>query len=88
MTIDLGQPSPEIESRIGEEVHFIADTIAQDDKNIAIGVKTDIPSRNKIKHITIAVNRSAGGKPALSNILKDWNPIPPIYLSGQIAINK
>lgn len=87
MTIDLGKPSPDIEARIGEEVHLIADKIAQDDKNIAIEVKTDVPSRNKIKHITIAVNRSAGGKPALSNMLTDWKAMPTIYLSGRIEIN-
>jgi len=87
MTIALGNPSPEIEARLGEEVHLIADTFAQDDKVIAIGVKTDIPSKNKIKHITIAVNRLAGGKPVLSNSLTDWHPMTPIYLSGQIAVN-
>jgi hypothetical protein len=50
----------------------------------AVKVVTDVPSKNELKHITLA--HHAGVKPKTSNEIVDWEDIPvPIHLSGQIA---
>ena len=51
---------------------------------VAVGVSSPIPSKNEIKHITLAVNRKNGGKPFLSNKLKQWSPTNPLTLKGII----
>ena len=86
MTINMGPSSKGPASgRVGEEINFIAKEIAEDDKVIAIGLQNDLPTINKKPHVTIAVNRSAGGKPVMSNNLTNWQQLPtPIYLSGTI----
>ena len=43
---------------------------AKNDKVLAVEVQTDVPSENKIKHVTIAT--SPTGKPGESNDLTDW----------------
>jgi len=60
-------------------------SLGQDDKVMAAGVNTNVPSKNQIKHITIAVNRAGGGKPFHSNKLENWTPTQPIELHGTIA---
>jgi hypothetical protein len=47
---------------------------AIDDKVMAVGVE-GYPTMNAKAHITIAVNRNAGGKPVMSNNLTDWKEI-------------
>lgn len=85
MTINLGsaEESP-VRNRIGEHVSLIANKIARDDRVIAVGVDTDVPSKNPVKHITLAVNVVNGGKPMMSNELQNWQAIPPIQLRGTI----
>jgi hypothetical protein len=52
---------------------------------MAVGVQTEVPSVNSKKHITIAVNRKAGGKPFMANKLVVWKPVPKeIHLSGVV----
>lgn len=57
---------------------------ACDDKVCAVKVETSVPSKNKIKHITLGVNREAGGKPVMSNNLTDWQEVSPVVLLGTI----
>ena len=45
-----------------------------DDKVMAVGVE-GYPTNNKKAHITVAVNRTAGGKPMMSNNLSDWKKV-------------
>jgi len=76
MTINMGASKyPEL---VGVEGSAKAVSIAIDHELgvMAIGVESDTPSDNKIKHITLAVNRSVGAKPFMSNKLKEWNPLP------------
>lgn len=90
MTINMGPiDKGPIKDRkfIGTSVEVEVDAIAADDKVIAVRVKTPIPSNNKIKHITVAVNRTNGGKPVMSNDLTDWQPLEPITLFGTIEEN-
>jgi hypothetical protein len=84
MTINIGNASEHIKNMIGQNVQLEAVTLAFDDKVVAVGVSTDVPSDNEIKHITVAVNYKNGGKPYLSNQLTNWEPIPTIKLSGII----
>ena len=34
-----------------------------DDKVCAVRIESSVPSKNAVKHITLAVNKEAGGKP-------------------------
>jgi hypothetical protein len=49
-----------------------------------------IRSDNKIAHITLAVDRANGGKPVMSNNLKDWKNLPygltNIQLYGRLKV--
>ena len=55
---------------------------SKNEKTLAVEVKTDVPSNNKIKHITIAT--SPEGKPGDSNDLTDWIRIPEFTLHGTV----
>ncbi len=42
-------------------------------------------SKNKIPHVTMAVNINSGGKPVMSNDIKDWKMLEtPIKLVGEV----
>jgi hypothetical protein len=87
MTINLGQikNGPVAPDLLGQTVELVVKTIAKDDLVVAVGVETDIPSKNKIKHVTLAVNRKNGGKPNMSNFLTDWQPVDKVLvLQGQV----
>lgn len=84
MTINMG-PFKGPRELIGRTVKLEAVTFAMDDKVLAVGVKTEIPSTNSVAHITVAVNRANGGKPVMSNALVDWMPLPhTLSLEGTI----
>lgn len=72
---------------LGTSIELEVESIAANEKVLAVGVKTDLPSVNKRKHITVAVNRAAGGKPVMSNDLTDWQAMQPILLFGTIQEN-
>jgi hypothetical protein len=89
MTVNLGPaakgPAPHL---LGEEVRMRVVALGRDDKVVAVKVKTDAPSINEVKHVTLAVNRAAGGKPFDSNKLKDWKELEPefqIELTGVVT---
>jgi len=88
MTINMGaaEKGPAA-SLLGTEVQLVANTLAQDETMgiMAVGVETNIPSSNQIKHITLAVNRAVGAKPFFSNKLKNWVPTTPMPLTGVVA---
>jgi len=86
MTINMGSPDkgPAAEL-VGQEAPLTVNTQAQDELVMAAGVELPIPSSNEIKHITVAVNREAGGKPFFSNKLTHWKSISPITLKGVVT---
>lgn len=87
MTCSMGSLENSIAKNfIGQKVELIVRTIAQDDLVMAVGVETIVPSINRIKHITVAVNRKNGGKPFLSNNLKNWEPISELKLEGFVQV--
>lgn len=83
MTINMGDPSKgPAEKWLGQKVEITVISHAKDELVEAVGVECDVPSLNAIKHITVSVNREAGGKPFFSNKLKDWQPIKNFVLQG------
>lgn len=88
MTINMGDfasgPAGPAGFSLGDEVELTVLSVASDNKVMAVGVQCAVPSKNSIKHITVAVNRTAGGKPFQSNQLTGWTPITPITLKGKI----
>lgn len=86
MTINMGsiEEGPAADF-IGKSVQLKIVSIAQSELVIAFGVQTECPCDNKIKHITLAVNEMAGGKPFLSNFLEEWLPIDPIIVDAIVT---
>ena len=85
MTIKLGQLSEDLRNELlGKKVILKITKIADNDKVMAIGV-TGCYCERKIPHVTLAVNRADGGKPHMSNDLKDWFPYSTNFdLTGTI----
>lgn len=85
MTIQLGQLSDNLkEKMLGEEVRLKIESLGSDDKAMAIKV-SGFYSKNNIPHITLAVNRTNGGKPKDSNNIESdkWVPYKTnIVLTG------
>jgi hypothetical protein len=88
MTINMGtaDKGPLVGSQFkkGDAATCEVTSYAYDDKVIAVGVQSNVPSQNQTKHITLAVNRAAGGKPFQSNQLTNWEPTSPMTLAGII----
>ena len=86
MTINIGTADKgPAQEYLGQEVDLCVKSVAVDDKVLAVGVETEVPSVNSKKHITIAVNRKEGGKPFMANKLVVWKPVPKeIHLSGVV----
>jgi len=84
MTINNGEIKPQYEKYLGMTVILKVVGIGFSDK--AIAVKVDgFPTENKIPHITVAVNRKAGGKPVMSNQITNWQPIQfSLQLTGKV----
>jgi len=88
MTINLGNaeagPAAHL---VGQKFMFAATTVAQDERVIAVGVESIVPSNNKIKHITVAVNVNGGGKAKHSNELTNWTAlVQPLVLRGVVQV--
>jgi tRNA nucleotidyltransferase (CCA-adding enzyme) len=82
MTICLGELPNDLKSQINQKVELVAYEIGFSEKAIAVKV-SGFYSKNEISHITLAVNRLAGGKPFDSNKIKDWVKLEKnIELSG------
>lgn len=88
MTTNLGTfedgPLNDAGFQLGQMIQLNVISYAYNDKVMAVGVETAVPSSNSVKHITLAVNRPAGGKPAQSNQLTNWAPTTPFQIQGQI----
>jgi len=85
MTINLGAIDPTYAKYLGMSVQISVNSIAMDDKVMAVGV-SGFHSKNNHPHITIAVNRQKGGKPMMSNNLTDWKSLKiPLLLKGIVS---
>jgi hypothetical protein len=86
MTINMGAadngPAAHL---VGQECEVIVRTLGVDERVIAVGVESDVPSTNAVKHITVAVNIDQGGKPKHSNDLVHWTPLlEALVLKGKV----
>lgn len=100
MTIKMGELQPELKSSIGLPVMLKIITFHKNDKVACVQVLPPAELSkfimNDYPHITIAVNRKAGGKPVMSNDLlksdmgklnnpdSEPNTISPFTILGQI----
>jgi len=83
MTMNLGScKTPDL---MGKEFQIVVKGVAANDKVIAAAVETEAPSMNEFKHITIAVNRQNGGKPADSKHFTEFAPIPNFTIIGVVG---
>jgi hypothetical protein len=85
MRINMGEIDPDYEKYLGLPVRLTVEDIAMDDKVIAVGV-SGFKTHNPKAHITLAVNRANGGKPVMSNNLRNWEKIRrPLSLTGKVT---
>ena len=84
MTINLGELNDSMKDDIGEEVKLIVHSFGIDNLVLAFGV-IGYPTKNKIPHITFAVNRKDGGKPVMSNKITNWKKISNIVVTGVVT---
>jgi len=84
MTINMGEIDPKQEEYLGISLPLKVESFGINDKVAAVKV-SGFPSKNKIPHITLAVNRKEGGKPVMSNDIEKWYPIKrTIELVGKV----
>lgn len=69
---------------LGQEAELTVTTMGFNNLVMAVGVQTEVPSLNAMKHITVAVNRAEGGKPFLSNKITEWQPVQHMTLKGVV----
>ena len=81
MTIALGK-AVEDENLMGSVQTLIVTQIGISDMAVAVRVE-GFPSKNKIPHITLAVNPE-GGKPFMSNKIEEWEDIVPFEITGEV----
>lgn len=85
MTINLGEIDPNFEKYLEMPVRLNVEEFAMDDKVAAVGV-SGFESKNAKPHITLAVNRKAGGKPVMSYNLTNWERLKrPLLVTGKVT---
>ena len=84
MTISMGSLPEHLKQYLDTIQKLEVTHIGVSDKAVAVRV-VGFESKNKIPHITLAVNIKGGAKPVMSNEIKDWTPVEsPIKLSGEV----
>jgi hypothetical protein len=84
MTIVTKELPDELKGDLGETAHLTVEAIGVSDMAIAVRV-SGYHSKNKIPHVTLAVNPE-GGKPHMSNQIKDWCDLSPQFkIAGTIT---
>jgi hypothetical protein len=84
MTIQYPGVPDDVKKDIGKTVTLTATEIGK--SNLAIAVRvTGYESKNKIPHVTIAINEDDGGQAKNSNDIKNWTKLSkPITLTGKV----
>ena len=84
MTICMGSLPEHLKQYIDTIQKLDVTHVGISDKAVAVRV-VGFDSKNKIPHVTLAVNIKGGAKPVMSNEIKDWTPVEsPIKLSGEV----
>lgn len=85
MTIKMGELPEYLKQYLGTTQKLEATHVGVSPMAVAVRV-SGFDSKNKIPHVTMAVNIKAGGKPVHSNDIKEWRPLDnPIKLSGEVT---
>lgn len=85
MTIAFKEGLPSyMPNSVGDQVTLTVTHLGLSTKAMAVKV-TGVQSKNKIPHITVAVNVKNGGNPVDSNSIKNWKPISNFTVNGVIA---
>lgn len=63
-------------------INIMVNGIGISDKAIALRINFQLPTANKITHITMAVSKD--GKPRFSNDITNWMDIKPYTITGTI----
>lgn len=71
----------------GETITMTATEVGYSKRAFALRITdTPAPSRNRIKHITLAICSANGGSAVDSNYITQWNELPePITLHGKVT---
>jgi len=84
MTICMGELPEYLKQYIGTSQKLEATHVGVSPMAVAVRV-TGFDSKNKIPHVTMAVNIKGGGKPVMSNDIKDWKQLETtIKLVGEV----
>lgn len=84
MTINMGELPNYLKQYIGTKQKLEATHIGVSPMAVAVRV-IGFESKNKIPHVTMAVNVANGGKPVMSNKITDWTPLDThIKLTGTV----
>jgi hypothetical protein len=84
MTVNMGELPNYLKQYLGTKQKIEATHIGVSPMVVAVRV-IGFESKNKIPHVTMAVNIANGGKPVMSNKITDWTPLAsPIKLSGTV----
>lgn len=72
----------------GETYTLVATEVGHSDRAFALHITdTPVPSRNRIKHVTLATHTAAGGSAVDSNYIVDWQLLPePLVLTGRVTM--
>jgi hypothetical protein len=85
LTISLGSLPDNLKQKVGMTYKLKITKIGISKTNIALGVETKLDSKNKVPHITLAVDTENGGKPYMSNQITKWKNIKPFYVTGKLG---
>lgn len=84
MTIKLGELTDEMRERLlGTTQKLTVTKVGKSDMALAVQV-IGCESWNNIPHITLAINKPAGAKPAMSNQIINWNFLTMEELTGTV----
>ena len=71
-----------LRENMGKSQILVVSHYGETSKVAAVRVMTNVPSRNKFKHITIATRDE--GKPYESNLIEEWTLTEPLILTGKV----
>lgn len=98
LTLNMGAMDEKLNSTdlLGKETTIYVDAVGMDLEDNVCAIRatkmvtndgTELKSKNKVPHITIAVDVAKGGKPVMSNNIKWWIPITPKSFCGKVVEN-
>jgi predicted kinase len=69
---------------LGTDQYLVVNKVGISDMAMAVAVESDIETKNKIPHVTVAINPD-GGKPVMSNDITNWQDVRMFILLGKVT---